>query len=233
MLEQLRLFLELRIDLFEFRLLRLQLGLGLSERASLLFELFVADAQLFLAGLQLLGLLLGLLQEIFEALAILGRAHRHRDRLRHSIQQFGLGLGDGAEKAQFHDGMHDPVDACRSYQQFTGVTVPHAGGYGQIARGHLAHADGAVILRRLAREPVAGTHHGRAAVRGNGMARKAPKRPRFGDVDRAHLRLQERSQKAEQIAAQFVERLVSLQSLAQSHLTQAQPRLELPRAVIA
>ena len=80
-LEQLRLLLELRVDLLELGLLRLQPRLRFLERAALLLELLVVDAQLLLLRLQLFGLPLRLLEQFFEPRAVLRRAHRDAQRL--------------------------------------------------------------------------------------------------------------------------------------------------------
>ena len=89
MRELLRLLLELGIDLFEFRLLRLEIGLRFPQGASLLFELLIADAQLLRAGLQLFCLLLSFLQQFLEALPILRSPHGDRDGFGSTRQQLG------------------------------------------------------------------------------------------------------------------------------------------------
>ncbi len=89
-LEQLRLFLELRVGLFELRLLGFQPHLRFLERARLHFQLFVADAQLFLLGLQLFGLALGLGEQVFQARAILRGAHGDAERFGDALQQLTI-----------------------------------------------------------------------------------------------------------------------------------------------
>ena len=90
MFEQLSLLFQLRVDLLELGLLYLEMGLRLSQRASLLLEFLVTDAQFLRAGLQLFRLLLGFLQQFFETLAILGGAHRDGDRFGDPRQKFAL-----------------------------------------------------------------------------------------------------------------------------------------------
>ena len=65
-LEQVGLFFEMRVDLFELGLLLLEPALRLPEHAALFLELLVADAQLLLLGLQLLGLLLRFREQLFQ-----------------------------------------------------------------------------------------------------------------------------------------------------------------------
>ncbi len=65
-LEDQRLFLELRVDLFELGLLALEPRLRFLEHAALLFELLVADAELLLLRLQLFGLPLRFFEQFFE-----------------------------------------------------------------------------------------------------------------------------------------------------------------------
>ena len=72
LLQRLRLLFEVGVDLFELDLLALQARLGVLQRAALLLELLVLDAELFLLRLQLLGLALGLFEQILEVAAILG-----------------------------------------------------------------------------------------------------------------------------------------------------------------
>jgi len=122
--EQIGLLFELRVDLLERRLLRLQICLRFSQRPALLFEFFIADAQLLLAGLKFFSLLLRFLQQFFEAPAILGGTHRDGDGFGRARQQLTLvGIG-GTEESQFQHRMHDPVNACRTTTNSFGVPVP-------------------------------------------------------------------------------------------------------------
>ena len=67
-----------------------RLRLRLAQRARLLLELLVGDPQLLLLGLQLLGLALGLLEQVLEGLAVAGRAEGNRDRLADPAQQLEI-----------------------------------------------------------------------------------------------------------------------------------------------
>ena len=117
-LEKLRLLLELRVGLLEFRLLRLQLRLRLPQRPALLLELLVADAQFLLLRLQLFGLPLRLLQQLLEPLPILRGAHRHARSIRiRASSSSRLRRIDGAEESEFDHGMDDAVDAGRRDEQ--------------------------------------------------------------------------------------------------------------------
>ena len=147
--EQLRLFLEPAIDLLELRLLRFELCLRLPECAPLLFELLIADAQLFLARLQLLGLPLRFLQKFLQPLPIFRCAHRDRDRFGYPHQKLGLGRIHGTEKAEFRHRVHDPVDAGRSDQQYGRRSLPDTRCNRQVAGRNIVHADGAIFLGRL------------------------------------------------------------------------------------
>ncbi|MCY1007089.1 hypothetical protein OV079_16295 [Nannocystis pusilla] len=75
------------VDLLELGLLIAEARPRLLERAGLLLELLVLHPQLFLLGLQLLGLALGLLEQGGEPLLLLGAADRERDGLADPLEQ--------------------------------------------------------------------------------------------------------------------------------------------------
>ena len=124
MLEYLRLLLQLRIDLFEFGLLHLEVRLRFSQRTSLLFEFLVADAQFLRAGLQFFRLLLSFLQQLFEPLAILGGAHGNGDRFGDARQQFALIRIGGAEEPEFHHACTTPSMLAGTTTSSLGVPLP-------------------------------------------------------------------------------------------------------------
>ena len=68
-----------------------------------------ADAQLFLLGLQLLGLALRLLQQLLEPRAIPRGAHGDAERFGDTLQQFPVGRLHRAEEAELHHRVHDAV----------------------------------------------------------------------------------------------------------------------------
>ncbi len=78
---------ELGVRLLKFHLLRLKEHRTLLERAALLFELFVGDAQLFLLALELLGLSLCFLERERELFAVLRRSQGNADGLSDHAQQ--------------------------------------------------------------------------------------------------------------------------------------------------
>ena len=110
-LEQLRLLLELRVDLLQLGLLALEARLRLLQRAALLLELLVADAQLFLLRLQLLGLALRLLEQLLEARAVLRRADGDAERLGDARPAARApSRSDPPEEAELDHRLHDAVD---------------------------------------------------------------------------------------------------------------------------
>ena len=88
MFEQLRLFFELRIGLFEFGLLRFELRARFAQRAALFFQFLVADAQFFLLRLQFFRLALRFFEQIFQPAAIFRRAHAHADDVARAHEEF-------------------------------------------------------------------------------------------------------------------------------------------------
>ena len=86
-LEQLRLLLQLRVGLLELGLLVLEPRLRLLQHVRLLLELLVADAQLLLLRLQLLGLALRFFQQLLEPRPVLRRADGDAERFGDAREQ--------------------------------------------------------------------------------------------------------------------------------------------------
>ena len=97
------------------------------ERASLLLELFVVDAQFLLLRLELLGLPLGLLEQLLEAGAVLRRAHRDTQRLGDAGEQLLVRGVDTVKEAELHHGVDDAVDAGRRHEQRRGRAAAETG----------------------------------------------------------------------------------------------------------
>jgi len=76
LLKRLSLLFELRVGLLEFRLLSLEARLRFAQGAALLLQFLVADAQLFLLGLQFLSQPLRLLQQLLQLGPVPRRAQR-------------------------------------------------------------------------------------------------------------------------------------------------------------
>ncbi len=100
MREHLHVFFELNVALLELRLLGFQAGLAVAKHIALLFELFVADAQLFLLSPQLLRLPLSRAQQLFALAAQASGANRDAHRLAQQLQQLQIGATDGFDEAQ-------------------------------------------------------------------------------------------------------------------------------------
>ena len=116
MLEHLRLFLELGVDLLELGLLRLELRPRLAQRPALLLELLVVDAQLLLRVCSSSACCCVSCSSS-SSRAILGGAHRNGDRLRNRAEKLLLRRIDFAEEAELHHGVDSAVDARGRDQQ--------------------------------------------------------------------------------------------------------------------
>ena len=223
MLQDLGLFLELRVDLFELGLLRFQLRTRLLQRAPLLLQLLVVDAQFLFPGLQLVGLALCLLQQFLEPAAVDRCSHRNRDRLGDALEKLLLSLIGGAEEAELDDGMDHAVNAGGSDQQLARGAAADTRPDRQIARRHVADPQWTILPRRLPGQTFARPNHIHIRPGRQRKAGDAPEAAAFRDENRADLGVHVTRQEPEDVVAQLVERLISLHQLAQSNLPGAQP----------
>lgn len=93
---------------------------------------------------------------------------------------------------------------------------------------------GAPRLHRLPEEPVAAEQLAARRAGRESVARDAADAPvGLGDVQRADLRVEELGEKRERALAEIVDRPVAFKSGAETHLPGPQPRLRLPRPVVA
>ena len=88
--ENLGLLLQLRVGLFQLRLLLFEATVRFLERSGLFFEFFVGDPEFLALHLQLLGLPLSLLQEFLKPGPVLSRSDRHGDRFRDTIDELTI-----------------------------------------------------------------------------------------------------------------------------------------------
>ncbi len=74
-----------------------------------MLQLLVRRLQLLLLGLKLLGLALGLLEELLEPGTIARRSHRRRDHLRPAAQELALDLDRLMQEAELDHRLHHIV----------------------------------------------------------------------------------------------------------------------------
>ena len=232
-LEQGGLGRELRVGLLQLGLLHFHLRLRGLERTLLLFELFVADAQLFLLGLQLLGLALGFFQQLFELRAVARGAHGDGQLLGGFGQQPALWLGDRLQEAELDHRLHPAIDHRGGDQQLARRGVAEAGAHPQVALGHVGEVHQALVLRGLAEQPVAGLQRLGALAGVDGIGSHALQ-PAVGldGVDGADLRAEIAGEEAQHVVAQHVEPLVALQRAGERRLARAQPQLAFSQQVL-
>ena len=94
--------------------------------SALLLELLVADAQLLLLRLQLLGLALGLLEQLLEPPPILRRAHGDTERFGDAGEQLLLRSAEPPEESQLDDAVHDAIDGARSEKELRRLSSTEA-----------------------------------------------------------------------------------------------------------
>ncbi len=155
-LQQLRLLLQLRVGLLELHLLGLQARLRLLQCAGLHFQLLVADPQLFLLGLQFLGLTLRFGQQLLETGTILRGADRDTERFRDALQQLQVGRLYGTQKAHLHHALDGSVDRRRGNEQFADPCAAQARGDREVAIRYVLDMQQAVFPSRLSQQSFSG-----------------------------------------------------------------------------
>ena len=114
------LLLELRVDLLDLGLLLLEPRLrAAKQRRALLLELFVADAELLLLRLELLGLTLRLLEQLLDLTAITRGTQRDAEDLAAALNQIAPEPRQRLEEAELDRAVAFAVDRRRSDQQPT------------------------------------------------------------------------------------------------------------------
>ncbi len=225
-LQQLRLLLQLCVGLLQLRLLRLQPYLGFLQRAGLDFQLLVADPQLFLLGLQFLGLTLRFGQQFLETGPILRGADRDTERFRDALQQLQVGRLHPAQKAHFHHALDGSVDRRRGNEQLANPGAAQTRGDREVAIRYVLDVQQAVFPGCLSQQSFSGDDRVAHLIRRDCVAGETPQPGRvFGDVQRADLGVQVAGEEIQNVSAQDFQALLALHPIGKLVLAGPEPGL--------
>ena len=225
--ELLRVFLEVHVGLFELGLLGLEPCLRVAQLRALREQFLVRDAQLLLLRLQLLGLALGFLQQVFPFTAQHAGADRDGDGLAHAGQQVEIRIEGGVQKAQLQDAMGRFVDDQRGDQQRMRLAAAEAGADLQVIRRQVLDAQRLPFDDGAAQQPVSGRHR-RRQLRGGvdtDCSDPAVRATGFGDIHGPGLRAEVVHEELEHALRHARQRLLAHQRIRQACARRAHPVL--------
>ncbi|CAB3713649.1 hypothetical protein LMG26845_05917 [Achromobacter insuavis] len=227
--------LQADVGLLELGLLHFHARLRFLQDAALLLQLFVADAQLFLLGLQFFRLALGLGQQRFEARAVQAGADRGGQHFGGAFQQAAFALADGVVEAQLDHGI-DPLVLHGGRQDQFG-RVGAAGGRGdlEVAGRHIAQVQQLARAGGLPDQSLRGGNLLRQALGRQGVAAKQFKVVAAvgDDVAGADAGVQVVRQVVQRALADLVQAMVAAQAQAQAREAGRDPGLARLGAVFA
>src|SRR5215510_4515963 len=144
----------MRVRLFQFGLLKLQVGLRFLQGAALLFQLHVGRAQLLALRLKLLRLTLRFFEQFLQAEAVLRRSHRHPDGLRNAFEQFCVRGACLLDESQFQNRVDGAIHLHRRDQKMPWPALSQTRTEIQITFRHVMNEESASILDSLSEKPV-------------------------------------------------------------------------------
>ncbi|QJW99075.1 hypothetical protein FTUN_6673 [Frigoriglobus tundricola] len=223
--EQLRLLLQARVRLLEFGLLLFEPALRLAERPPLFLEFLVRDAQLLALGLELLGLPLGLFEQVLQVRAVPRGPDRDPDRLRGAVEQLRRVRGRRSEEPEFEHRVDSAIRSGRDDGEVPRVALTECGAHSEVIGGHVVNDERAAVLDGPADQPVVrldalGGAAGRYAVR-----RDAPEPGALLSEERAGVGPEVLAQPLEYVVAEVLDSLVPRQRRPESDLPHLEPLL--------
>jgi hypothetical protein len=218
-------FLQPHVGLLQLGLLGFEAGLGVLERAALLLQLLVGDAQLLLLRLQFLALPAGFLQQFRLVLAQQRGTQGDADDLAGLLEQGQvLPVAVGAlQAAQLQRAQRHAVGDDRRQQQFGRSAATERGGYRQVVGRQGGHAAHLAELQRLAELAGVVPQLARLAVV-EGHAAGQQQAAAFEPVQRADFGVELLAQAAHGVGGQRFGRLLAGQRAGQRVLALLQPQ---------
>ena len=229
-LEFLRLAFELGVGRLELGLLLVQARLARLERVALLLELLVGDAQLFLLGLQLVALPLGLGQQLAHALPERCRPDRERRRRGDPLEQVADERIGPLVERQLDDAVAVVVDGQRHQREMARRTTGQRRAHPERAGRHVLHEVPLTTIDGLPDQAVAANHTRRQDVHVDSVRRRQAKHPLvLRGIDHRGRGGERRTEDAQRATRELVDGEIALQRPQQLAVHAAQARFVLHR----